>query len=489
MLMLQNRNKDPFYGVLIRQIIQKTLPEKVLKAIQDSSEELGCPVYVVGGYVRDIFLGRPSSDIDLVTQGPGSGIALAKKIHAKLGKQANIAVFKSFGTAAISIKGFEIEIVGARKESYRANSRNPIVEDGSFYDDQLRRDFTINALSISLNKESFGNLVDPFDGLSDLRKRIIRTPLDPDETFSDDPLRMMRAIRFASQLQFEIPKDILSSIKVNASRIQIVAIERITEEFLKIMASERPSVGLSLMEETGIMQYVFPEILELKRVETIDGRGHKDNFEHTLQVVDRIAPKTDNIYLRLAALFHDIAKPVTKRYEKGKGWTFHNHNFIGARMIPKIFKRVKLPLNDKMKYVQKLVDLHMRPATLAEEGISDSAIRRLLFDAGDDIEDLMTLCEADITSKNQQKVTECMENFSFVRQRLKEIEEKDRIRNFQPPLTGKDIMDIFGLEPGAKIGELKSAVKDAILDGRISNDRASAEKYLHECAKLLGIES
>ena len=479
--MIRNKNTNPFYRPLLREVITHRISAEVLSAISESADSLGLEVYVVGGFVRDMFLGRPSHDLDLVTEGPGSGILLAKEIHKRIGKKrSTLSVFKNFGTAQVKYGEVELEFVGARRESYRANSRNPIVEDGTFEDDQLRRDFTINAMSVSLNTESLGEFVDPFGGLEDLERKIIRTPLDPDVTFSDDPLRMMRAVRFASQLGFNLPDDILDSIRRNASRIGIVSMERVMDEFLKIMSSPKPSVGLYLMDKSGLMEKIFPEIVALKGVETIEGRGHKENFAHTLMVVDQLSEKTDKLYLRIAALFHDIAKPVTKRFEKGVGWTFYNHNFIGARMIPKIFKRVKLPLNDKMKYVQKLVDLHMRPSMLAEEEITDSAIRRLLFEAGDDIDDLMMLCEADITSKNPAKVARCLRNFGVVRERLHEIEEKDRIRNFQPPLSGNDLMEIFGLEPGEKVGRLKSAIKEAILDGKVPNETEPVREYAHK---------
>ncbi len=414
------------------------------------------PCYVVGGYVRDLFLRRPSTDLDFVTV--GSGIAVAESLANRLGAHTSLAVFRNFGTAQVKHDGLELEFVGARKESYSRNSRKPIVEDGTLEDDQRRRDFTINAMAISLNSDSFGELVDPFSGVEDIKKRIIRTPLDPDITFSDDPLRMMRAIRFATQLDFSIYPSTFEAIARNRERISIISKERVMDELMKIIKSPIPSKGFLLLERCGLLKLIFPEMQALKGVETVDGRGHKDNFYHTLQVLDNVAERSQNEWLRWAAVFHDIAKPVTKHYDPNLGWTFHNHNFIGKKMIPPIFKRMKFPMNDKMKYVQKLVELHMRPIALVEDEVTDSAVRRLLFDAGDDIDDLMLLCEADITSKNQEKVRRFLDNFATVRRKLVEIEEKDRIRNFQPPVTGNDIMEAFNLPPCHVIGEIKEQI-------------------------------
>lgn len=460
--------------------------DDIFGIISQTADEVGMECYVVGGYVRDIFLNRPSCDIDVVVV--GSGIKMAEAFAAKLGRKAHLSVFRNFGTAQVKYKGMEIEFVGARKESYTHDSRKPIVEDGTLEDDQNRRDFTVNALAVCMNSSRFGELVDPFYGLEDMREKILRTPLDPDVTFSDDPLRMMRCIRFATQLKFFIDDETFASIARNAERIKIISRERIAEELNKIMLSQVPSKGFVLLDEAGLLDYVFPELKRMQGIETRNGRAHKDNFYHTLEVLDNICRHTDDLWLRWAALLHDIGKPACKRWEPGVGWTFHNHNFIGEKMIPDIFRKMKLPLNEKMKYVKKLVGLHMRPIVLAEEEVTDSAVRRLLFEAGDDIDDLMTLCEADITSKNAERKRKFLDNFQLVREKLKEIEEKDRIRNFQPPVTGEDIMEIFAIGPGREIGTLKSKIKDAILDGVIPNEREAALEFMYAEAAKMGLE-
>lgn len=460
--------------------------DKIFTRISETADHLELECYVVGGYVRDLFLGRPSKDIDVVVV--GSGIKMAEALGKKLGRGAKVSVFKNFGTAQVKYYDTEVEFVGARKESYQRDSRKPIVEDGTLEDDQNRRDFTINALAVCLNKERFGELVDPFGGIADLEKGIIRTPLDPDITFSDDPLRMMRCIRFATQLNFFIEDETFESIRRNKERIEIISKERIADELNKILLSPRPSIGFVLLDECGLLPLIFPEIVTLQGIETRNGRAHKDNFYHTLEVVDNIAKNTDSLWLRWATLLHDIGKPSTKRWEPRAGWTFHNHNFIGEKMIPNIFRRMKLPMNEKMKYVQKLVGLHMRPIALAEEIVTDSAVRRLLFDANNDVDDLMMLCEADITSKNRERKQKFLDNFRLVRLKLKDIEEKDRIRNFQPPVSGEEIMEIFGLQPCCEIGTLKSSIKDAILDGVIPNEREAAYNYLLEKAAKMGLK-
>lgn len=455
-----------------------------LRLVGAEADKMGLECYVIGGWVRDLLLGRHSEDIDIVVV--GSGIELAKAVADKL-KGAHLSVFKTYGTAQVKTKDLELEFVGARRESYQHDSRNPIVEDGTLEEDQNRRDFTINALAICLNADRYGELLDPFQGVYDLSDKIIRTPLDPDITFSDDPLRMMRAIRFATQLNFEIHPDTLSAISRNAERINIITKERIADELNKIMLAPKPSVGWYLLDQTGLLKLIFPELEALKGVETVEGRGHKDVFRHTLQVVDNLAEKSDKLWLRWAALLHDIGKPRSKAWDKDAGWTFRNHNYIGAKMIPRIFKAMKFPQNEKMNYVIKMVDLHMRPINLIEDTVTDSAVRRLLFEAGDDIDDLMLLCHADITSRNQQKVERYHKNYELVTQKMKELEERDRIRNFQPPVKGEEIMQLLHLEPCSTVGELKSAVKDAILDGIIPNEYEPAKAYLLQLAKEQGL--
>jgi len=466
--------------------LSEKIQGKIFGVVSEAADELQVESYVVGGFVRDLFLKRPSKDIDVVTV--GSGIALAKLVAKKLGKNVQVTVFKNFGTAQLKHGGVEVEFVGARRESYHLDSRKPIVEDGTLDDDQKRRDFTINAMAICLNKDRFGELVDPFYGTEDLRDMILRTPLDPDTTFSDDPLRMMRAIRFACQLDFDIVPEAFEAIERNKVRIKIISGERIVDELNKMMASRKPSIGFRLLDVCGLLELILPEIAALKGAETKDGVGHKDNFTHTLQVLDGVALASDNIWLRWAALFHDVGKPVTKRWDNKAGWTFHNHNFIGEKMVPEIFRRLKFPMNDKMKYVKKMVGLHMRPIVLSQEIVTDSAVRRLLFDAGDDIEDLMALCEADITSKNPEKVKRFLGNFQLVRSKLRELEEKDRIRNMQPPVSGEEIMEIFGLAPCKEVGLIKDAIKDAILDGVIPNEVEAAKAFMLERAKKLGMK-
>lgn len=472
--------------MILQENYSKYLQDPIFHLLSETADELGKECYVIGGYVRDLLLERPCKDIDIVVV--GSGIEVARSFAKKIGRGAHLSVFKNFGTAQVKWgKDNEVEFVGARKESYHRESRNPIVEDGTLEDDQNRRDFTINALALCLNKERFGELLDPFNGITDLENKLIRTPLDADITFSDDPLRMMRGIRFATQLNFHLDIYTFEAIARNAERIKIISQERITEELNKIMASKQPSVGFKYFEKSGLLQIIFPELAALKGTETINGCGHKDNFEHTLAVVDKIADVSNNLWLRWAALLHDIGKPRSKKYVPNIGWTFHNHNFVGAKMIYGIFKRMKLPLNEHMKYVQKLVDLHMRPIVLSEDEVTDSAVRRLLFEAGDDIDDLMTLCDADITSKNQEKVKRYQQNFQIVRQKLQDIEEKDRIRNFQPPIGGNEIMEMFNLPGCSLVGELKNDIKEAILDGIIPNEYEAAKQYLLQKAAEKGV--
>lgn len=461
--------------------MKKYLTLPVFNLIADCANELNVEAYVIGGYVRDIFLNRSSKDIDIVTV--GKGIELAELVNIKLGANSHLSVFKNFGTAQVKTNDVEIEFVGARKESYNRHSRKPVVENGTLADDQERRDFTMNALAIGISKENYGKLLDPFNGIQDIEQKIIRTPMDPDITYSDDPLRMMRAIRFASQLNFTIEIKSLEAISNNKNRISIVSMERIADELNKIILSPVPSIGFKLLFDTGLLQLLFPEMVKLYGVETIDGKSHKDNFYHTLEVLDNVAKKSNDLWLRWAAILHDIAKPATKRFEVGHGWTFHGHEAKGARMVPKIFENLRLPLNEKMKFVQKLVLLHLRPIVLAKTEITDSAIRRLLFEAGDDVDNLMALCEADITTKNPNKVKRYMQNFELVREKLIELEEKDKLKNWQPPVSGEEIMSVFNLQPCKLVGDLKNALREAILDGLILNEREAALIYLHAKAK------
>jgi len=449
---------------------------EVFRKIADAAESLHMPCFIIGGFVRDKLLDRVTKDADIVCL--GDGIELAHKVAQSFQPVPNVSFFKNFGTAQIRLQDWEIEFVGARRESYRHDSRNPDVMPGTLEEDQLRRDFTINAMAISLNKADFGTLIDPFNAQQDLERKIIQTPLNPVHTFSDDPLRMMRAIRFASQLHFKITEKTFQAISENKERINIISKERISDELNKILCSVRPSVGFDLLYKSGLLNIIFPLLVDLAGAENKDGIGHKDNFYHTLQVVDNISQHTNDLWLRWAALLHDIGKPATKRFEQGHGWTFHGHEVVGGRMVPKIFSHLKLPQNEKMRFVKKLVELHLRPISLTKDNITDSAIRRLLFDAGDDIEKLMQLCEADITSKNKQKVKRYLENFELVRSRLKEVEEKDQIRNWQPPVTGEMIIQIFGLKPGKAVGELKTAIREAILDGDIENSYDAAYSFM-----------
>ena len=463
----------------------RCIDKPLFRKISEVAYEMGVECYVIGGYVRDLFLNRPSCDIDVVVV--GSGIRLAEAFCKSLGRGAHLSVFRTFGTAQVKWHGHEIEFVGARSESYSSDSRKPVVEVGTLEDDQCRRDFTINVLALCLNGEHFGELVDPFGGVDDLREKIIRTPLDPDITFSDDPLRMMRCVRFASQLGFYIYDETFDALERNAERIKIVSQERIIDELNKIILSPHPSKGLVDLQRAGLLQYILPEVSDLDLQETRGKFSHKNNFYHTLEVLENVAANSNKLWLRWAALLHDIGKTTTKRWDPVNGWTFKNHNVAGARMVKGIFRRIKLPLDERMKYVQKLVDLHMRPIAIADSEVTDSAVRRLLFDAGDDIEDLMTLCEADITSRNRQRKQTFLDNFKLVRRRLKEIEERDRIRNFQPPVDGNEIMETFGLKPCREVGMLKALVKDAVLDGVVPNDHDLVFEYMLGKAKEMGL--
>ena len=468
--------------------LKEKLHNKIFRIVGEIADNQGVEAFVIGGWVRDLIMERPSEDIDFAVR--GSGINLAKAVASQF-KNAKFSFFKNFGTAMISVTldgtRYQLEFVGTRKESYRRNSRKPIVEDGSIEDDQNRRDFTINAMALGLNRENFGELIDPFDGLKDIESKIIRTPLEPGITFSDDPLRMMRAIRFSCQLGFEIEAVTLRAIAAQSGRLKIVSQERITDELNKIMMSPKPSKGFILMEKTGLLKQILPELVALKGVDIIEKKGHKDNFYHTLQVLDNICENTDNLWLRYAALFHDIAKATTKKYIKGIGWTFHGHDFIGAKMLPAIFKRLKLPAHETLRYVQKLVQLHLRPIALVEDIVTDSAIRRLLFDAGDDVDDLMTLCHADITSKNEKKVKKFHRNFEMVKTKLVEIEQRDKVRNWQPPVSGEIIMETFGIPPSKPVGIIKNAIREAILDGDLENDFEAAYNFMLEKGKELGL--
>lgn len=466
--------------------IKNKIDTPLFHKLTETADEMGLECYLVGGYVRDLILERPTNDIDVVVV--GSGIKMAEAFSKKLGRHAHLSAFRNFGTAQVKWHGNEVEFVGARKESYQRNSRKPIVEDGTLEDDQNRRDFTINAMAVCLNAQRLGELVDPFDGMYDLQEGIIATPLDPDITFSDDPLRMMRCVRFATQLHFIIEDETFDALERNRERIKIISGERIITELNKIILADTPSRGFVELHRCGLLQLILPELAALDCVETRNGKSHKNNFYHTLEVLDAVAQKSNSLYLRWAALLHDIGKPRSKRWEPSIGWTFHNHNYLGEKMIQPLFRRLKLPLDERMKYVAKLVGLHMRPIAIADEIVTDSAVRRLLFDAGDDIDDLMLLCEADITSKNEQRKKNFLQNFKIVRQKLIDIEEKDRIRNFQPPVDGKEIMDMFGLEPCREVGTLKTALKDAILDGKIPNEYEPALAFIIDKAKAMGLE-
>ena len=465
--------------------LAKILDKDIFHKISEAADSLQLECYVVGGYVRDLFLERPSNDIDVVVV--GSGIQVASELKKMLGKKAHLSVFRNFGTAQVKYKDTEVEFVGARKESYQHDSRKPIVEDGTLEDDQNRRDFTINALAVCLNKDRFGELVDPFDGVYDMEDGIIATPLDPDVTFSDDPLRMMRCVRFATQLNFQIEPETYEALSRNADRLKIISGERIADEMNKIMLSKHPSSGFYYLKDTGLLELIMPELCAMDKVETRNGRAHKNNYDHTMEVLENVCKHSDNLWLRWAALLHDIGKPKSKRWDNQIGWTFHNHNNIGAKMIPSMFRRMKLPMDAKMKYVQKLVELHMRPIVIADEEVTDSAVRRLLNDAGDDIDDLMTLCEADITSKNMQRKQKFLDNFRIVREKLKDLQERDYKRLLQPCIDGNEIMEIFHLKPSREVGTLKQTLKDAVLDNKVANEREPLMQLLLSKAKEMGL--
>ena len=465
--------------------LAKILDKDIFHKISEAADSLQLECYVVGGYVRDLFLERPSNDIDVVVV--GSGIQVASELKKMLGKKAHLSVFRNFGTAQVKYKDTEVEFVGARKESYQHDSRKPIVEDGTLEDDQNRRDFTINALAVCLNKDRFGELVDPFDGVYDMEDGIIATPLDPDVTFSDDPLRMMRCVRFATQLNFQIEPETYEALSRNADRLKIISGERIADEMNKIMLSKHPSSGFYYLKDTGLLELIMPELCAMDKVETRNGRAHKNNYDHTMEVLENVCKHSDNLWLRWAALLHDIGKPKSKRWDNQIGWTFHNHNNIGAKMIPSMFRRMKLPMDAKMKYVQKLVELHMRPVVIADEEVTDSAVRRLMNDAGDDIDDLMTLCEADITSKNMQRKQKFLDNFRIVREKLKDLQERDYKRLLQPCIDGNEIMEIFHLKPSREVGTLKQTLKDAVLDNKVANEREPLMQLLMEKAKQMNL--
>ena len=465
--------------------LAKILDKDIFHKISEAADSLQLECYVVGGYVRDLFLERPSNDIDVVVV--GSGIQVASELKKMLGKKAHLSVFRNFGTAQVKYKDTEVEFVGARKESYQHDSRKPIVEDGTLEDDQNRRDFTINALAVCLNKDRFGELVDPFDGVYDMEDGIIATPLDPDVTFSDDPLRMMRCVRFATQLNFQIEPETYEALSRNADRLKIISGERIADELNKIMSSKHPSSGFYYLKDTGLLELIMPELCAMDKVEARNGRAHKNNYDHTMEVLENVCKHSDNLWLRWAALLHDIGKPKSKRWDNQIGWTFHNHNNIGAKMIPSMFRRMKLPMDAKMKYVQKLVELHMRPIVIADEEVTDSAVRRLMNDAGDDIDDLMTLCEADITSKNMQRKQKFLDNFRIVREKLKDLQERDYKRLLQPCIDGNEIMEIFHLKPSREVGTLKQTLKDAVLDNKVANEREPLMQLLLSKAKEMGL--
>lgn len=466
----------------------KNIDRKTFETVGRAADTLGLPCYAVGGYVRDLMLQRESKDVDFVAVGQGSGIAIARQVASMLGRGAHVSVFKTYGTAQVRFRELELEFVGARKESYRSDSRNPIVEEGTLDDDISRRDFTINAMAISVNADSFGELIDRFGGVDDLENRIIRTPLDPDITFSDDPLRMMRAVRFATQLNFEIFPETFEAIRRNASRINIITRERIATELEKIMRSPQPSIGWKLLSESGLLAYILPQLQDMRGVDVVKGRAHKDNFDHTMLVLDRVAEQSDDLWLRWGALLHDIGKPATKRWDEEAGWTFHNHNFIGMKMVGKIFRALKMPLGEPLKRVERLVELHMRPIALVEDTVTDSAIRRLIVDAGEEIDALMMLCRADITSRNPEKVRRHLDNFQMVIEKMADVNERDHLRLFQPPVSGEEIMATFGLAPSRPVGDLKNAIKEAVIEGIIPNEHDAAFEYMLELGEKMNLK-